>query len=141
MQCSDLMKGGVQSCRAGDSVADVAAMMRDLNVGFVPVVDDDGRAVGTITDRDLATRVVASRLGLDTPVRDVMTTPVVTCRPHDDLRTAERLMGSRKKSRIVVADEMGRPVGVISLSDVAIADGGTRAGALLRSVAQREART
>jgi CBS domain-containing protein len=85
--------------------------------------------------------VVANRLALDTPVRDVMTTPVVSCKPNDDLRTAERLMRTHRKSRILCDDDQGRPVGVISLSDVAIADGGTRAGALLRSVAQREART
>ena len=60
--------------------------------------------------------------------------------PDDDLRTAEELMGKHQKSRIMCVDSDGRIVGMISLSDIAQKEKGTRASQTLRKVSQREAR-
>jgi CBS domain-containing protein len=139
MRCGDVMKTEVARCTETTSVRDCAQTMRDKRIGFLPVVDTDGQVVGVVTDRDLALRVLAAELPDATPVGRVMTRDVRVCRPADDLETAEWKMASTRKSRLVVVDDAGRCVGVISLSDVAQADSRDRAGGVLRAVTRREA--
>ena len=138
MLCREVMKTHVTRCMETLSVQACAEMMRDDNIGFMPVVDAGQQVVGVITDRDLAVRVLAGDLPGDTPVGQVMTRDVRICRPDDELRAAEWKMSSTRKSRLVVADDEGHCLGVISLSDVAQADR-SRAGAVLRAVTRREA--
>jgi len=139
MLCREVMKTDVARCMETLSVRACAEMMRDDNIGFLPVVDADKQVVGVITDRDLAVRVLADDLPADTPVGQVMTRDVRICRPDDELLAAEWKMSSTRKSRLVVADDEGHCVGVISLSDVAQADSRNRAGGVLRAVTRREA--
>jgi len=70
-----------------------------------------------------------------------MTREVVACRPEDDLRQAQQLMGDRCKSRILCTSEAGQLLGVISLSDIAQLDGSVDAVATLRKVSSREVRS
>jgi len=139
MRCRDVMERVVSRCHESLTVQTCAQMMRDENIGFMPVLDLEKQVVGVVTDRDLALRVLAEDLPPTTPVGDVMTRDVRICRPDDDLRTAEAKMASTRKSRLVVADEQGRCVGVISLSDIAQADSRARAGGVLRAITRREA--
>jgi CBS domain-containing protein len=138
MKCSELMKTDLECSRTDDSVEVVAGRMRDRNIGFLPVCDDDGVAIGTVTDRDLALRVLAEHLPPETRVKDIMTRDVICCGPDEELSAAEELMSKHKKSRMIVADEGKHPIGVISLSDIAQAERGGAASAILRSVSQRE---
>ena len=138
MRCLEVMKKEVACCLEALSVQACAEMMRDNGIGFMPVVDAEKQVVGIVTDRDLALRVVANALPANTPVGQVMTRDVRICHPDDELREAEWKMASARKSRLVVADDQGHCVGVISLSDVAQVDRG-RAGAVLRAVTGREA--
>jgi CBS domain-containing protein len=112
--------------------------MKDHNIGFLPVVDVDKRVVGVITDRDLAVRVLAEGLQRETPIGQVMTRDVRVCHPDDNLQEAEWKMSTTRKSRLVVTDDDGHCLGVISLSDIAQADT-RRAGGVLRAVTRREA--
>jgi CBS domain-containing protein len=138
--CQDLMKCEVESFRATDSVREIARRMRDVNVGFVPICDADGRPLGALTDRDIAIRVCAEdRPPAGVRAGDVMTRETVTCRDTDDVETAERLMAEHHKSRVMIVNDQGRLVGVISLSDVAEQDE-RRAVETLRRVSEREAR-
>jgi len=142
MQCSSLMKTDIECCNLDETVEDAATRMKDRDIGFVPVCYGRGKVVGTLTDRDIVLRVVA--LGLDaseTKVSDVFTREVISCSPDDDLSVAEALMSKHKKSRILCLDPQEALVGVISLSDIARIETGARSAALLRSVAQREARS
>ena len=139
MLCADVMKKDVRRCRETVSAADCARMMRDGNIGFVPVVDVHDEVVGVVTDRDLALRVLAERLPGETPVGTVMTRDVRVCHPEDEVQAAGRKMAQVRKSRLVVTDARGRCVGVISLSDVAQADSRAHAGGVLRAVTHREA--
>lgn len=141
MKCNELMKKDVARCRIQDTVAEVAATMRDRAIGFLPVCDASDRVIGTITDRDLAVRVIAARMPCETTlVEEVMSRDVVACAASDELSVAEQRMSEHKKSRIVCTDEQGKPIGVISLSDLAEVEQSDRAANVLRSVAQREAR-
>jgi CBS domain-containing protein len=139
MLCSEVMKKDVARCAETLSVQACARMMRDNNVGFLPVVDEEDQVVGIVTDRDLAVRVLAEGILETTPVGTVMTRDVRVCHPDDELTAAEWKMAATRKSRLVVIDEEGRCVGVISLSDVAQADSRSRAGTVLREVTTREA--
>ena len=119
MRCREIMKKDVECVSATDTAQAAAKRMRDVNVGFLPVCDQSKRVLGTITDRDLAIRVLADASPSTTRMEDVMTREVVCCRPDDELEEAENLMAKNQKSRIVVIDSGGALVGVISLSDIA----------------------
>lgn len=140
MLCADVMKGEVECVSPGEPVEKVARRMKDKGIGFMPVCSDTADVLGTITDRDIALRIVAEGKTASTPVEDVMTREVVSCRATDDIKQAERLMGKERKSRILCVDDDGVLVGVISLSDIAQRDG-ARIAQTMQEVAQREART
>jgi CBS domain-containing protein len=137
MQCAEIMKTAVESTSPRDTVAHAAACMRDKNIGFLPVCDAMGSVIGTLTDRDIAVRVVASQRPPTTQVGDVMTREIVCCLPEADIQEAERLMAIHQKSRILCVGEDGRPAGVISLSD--LAQERPAAAQILRQVSEREA--
>jgi len=137
MLCRDVMKKKVFVCHEVDAVDECARTMRDQNIGFLPVVDAKGLVSGLVTDRDLTVRVLAENLSLSMPVSAVMTRDVRVCQAMDPLRTAERRMATVKRSRLVVVDDRGRCVGVISLSDIAQADSRAQAGHVLYEITQR----
>jgi CBS domain-containing protein len=139
MLCREIMKTEVECVRKDESVQDAARKMRDRNVGFVPICDESGRVEGTLTDRDIAIRLVAAGLPASTSAQEVMTRDVVACSPEDDVKRALELMSKFKKSRILCTNDGGELVGVISLSDLAQRLGKDATGAL-RDVSQREAR-
>jgi len=141
MRCEEIMKQDVECVSPRDTVEDAASRMRDTNIGFLPVCDQSKKVLGTLTDRDIAIRLVAARKPGSTLVEDVMTNEVVACRPEDDVQTAEHTMAQHQKSRIMCVDEGGRLVGVISLSDIAQHERGDLASKTLREVSEREART
>jgi CBS domain-containing protein len=139
MRCGDLMTSEVEVFGEADTVLHVARRMRELDIGFAPVCDREGRPVGTLTDRDIALRVCAEDLpARATLARDVMTRGAVVCREVDGLDVAEARMREHHKSRIMVVADDGRLVGVISLSDIAEAEDDAHAAATLRGIAGRE---
>lgn len=119
MKCEAIMKQAVYRATPQDTVEQAARMMRDGDVGFIPVCDQSGKALGTLTDRDIAIRLVAEGKPATTRVGDVATCEVIACRPQDDIEDAKRLMSGRQVSRMLVVDDGGRLQGVISLSDIA----------------------
>ena len=138
MRCQDIMKRAVVVCKDTETIQSAALRMRDANIGFMPVCGNEGEILGVLTDRDLALRICAP--GLDpksTPVGEAMTHQVVSCHAEDDVRYVEGLMARNRKSRIVVQDAVGRPIGVISLSDIARVDR-VFAAETMRQVTARE---
>ena len=113
-------------------------MMKQDNIGFIPICNDNGEPVGALTDRDLAIRVLAEGRSADTKVDAVMTRDVVSCRMDDDLESAELAMREHHKARIMICDEGGKLVGVISLSDIADLETEENAAQTFRDVASRE---
>ena len=140
MRCEEIMKREVEYVQPTDPVQVAARRMRDANVGFLPVCDSSRKVLGAITDRDIALRIVADGRPPTTAIGDVMTREVVACAPGDDMRRAEELMGKQHKSRMIVADEDWRLLGVISLSDIAQVEDASRASQTMKQVTEREAR-
>ena len=138
MLCEEIMKDDVQCITPRDTVEDAARAMRDEELGFLPICDESGKVLGTITDRDITIRAVASRKPANTAVQDVMTHEVISCSPKDDIEQAQEAMARSHKSRIMCLDDGGRLVGVISLSDIAQHERPARAAQTLRQVAERE---
>ena len=120
--CKDVMTKNPVYALPHDTVAEVARLMKDKDIGPVPIVQDrDGtQLVGIVTDRDLALKVVAE--GLDpstTRVSDVMTTDIVTCHEDDNIDKALNSMSRHQLRRIPVVDSENRLVGIIAQADVA----------------------
>lgn len=105
-----------------DTVATVARLMKDNDIGPVPIVEGktSKRLVGIVTDRDLALKVVAEgRDPSSTQVRDVMTKDVVTCRVDEAVEDTLQAMSKNQLRRILVVDENDMLVGIIAQADIA----------------------
>jgi CBS domain-containing protein len=139
MLCKDIMKTDIECVSPATSIEDAAGKMRDQNVGFLPVCDEGMKTVGTVTDRDIAVRLVAEGGASTAPVESIMTRDIIYCRPEDDLNYARELMAQSQVSRIICANRRGRIEGIISLSDITALDEQLGA-ATLREVSAREAR-
>lgn len=139
MYVRDVMKKTVVTCKEKDSLKHCADLMRDWKIGMLPVVDGKEQLVGILTDRDLVVRGIAESRPPTAEARAVMTKRLVTCRQEDELWFAEERMSAERKSRIIVVDGNRLVVGVISLSDIPLAEEGPRAGELLQQIARREA--
>jgi CBS domain-containing protein len=93
--------------------------MRDHDCGCVPIVDDDGKVVGIVTDRDLAVRGYAAGKDSSTKLNDLMTPVANCCGLDDDLRDVEQKMAELQVRRIPIIDAEGRCLGIISQADIA----------------------
>lgn len=125
---------------ADKSVAYAAKMMRDENVGLAPIVEGD-RLVGTVTDRDIAIRVVAE--GKDpesTTVREIASTDLVTVDPQQNLDEALRLMAEHQVRRLPVVEEDGRLVGVLAQADVARHGDDRATGQMVEQISEEESK-
>lgn len=141
MLCNEIMRNEVKHLGPKASAAEVARTMRDEIVGVLPICDERDHVVGIVTDRDIVLRVVAQGRSPDqTPIEEVMSRQVITCRPGDDVAHAAELMVKHQISRMAVTDEHGKLCGVISLTDVAQYVEPIRVASLLRSVSSREFR-
>jgi CBS domain-containing protein len=140
MTCEEIMKKNATRVEPTDTVKLAASKMRAQNLGFLPVCEKDGKVVGTLTDRDIAIRLVAEgKDGAATTVNEIMTREPVGCSAADDIETAAELMAKHQKSRIVCFDEEGKKLlGVISLSDLAQAADRQRVADTMRRVTERE---
>ena len=119
MKLRDIMAHPVVRIHPEESVAVAARTLARYNIGLLPVCGGDGRICGVVTDRDLVTRCIASgRQPAATPVREVMTTQVVSVRPDMDAAAAAYLMGKQQIRRLPVV-ENGRLCGMVSLGDLA----------------------
>jgi CBS domain-containing protein len=135
-----LMTRPVVTCRTDDTLNTVAALMWDHDCGVVPVVDDAGRLAGILTDRDICMAAYTQGRRLDEiRVEPIMTRTVHSCRPDDPVSRAEEAMEAHQVRRIPVVDGEGRPVGLLSLNDLARES--TRPSAAQRSLLMGFART
>jgi CBS domain-containing protein len=134
MKISDAMTANPCAIDADKPVAYAAKMMKEEDVGLAPIVEGD-RLVGTLTDRDIAMRVVAE--GKDpqtTTVREVASTDVVTVEPGQDLDEALQLMAQHQIRRLPVVENGGKLVGVVAQADVAKEADSKRVGQMVEEI-------
>ena len=135
MQVSEAMTRGVNLASPGQTIREAARAMADKDTGVLPVGEND-RLVGMVTDRDIAVRAVAEGKGPDTKVSEVMTPGVEYCFEDQDLDEVARQMGSKQVRRLPVLDRNKRLVGILSLGDVAVMQGGGGAQQAIGGVSQ-----
>jgi CBS domain-containing protein len=132
----DLMSSNPRTVDSNASVMDAAKMMRDENIGMIPITDGD-RLTATITDRDIAIRAVAE--GKDTSstnVIDVASRELVTIDPQQDLDEALRLMAKHQVRRLPVCEEDGRIVGIVAQADIAEHASASKTGQLVEGISK-----
>src|SRR4029079_19630037 len=123
MKAQDIMSKDPICVTPETSLADADPLMKNENIGVVPVVDAEGsrRLVGILTDRDIAIRAVAEgRDGATTSVGHVMTSDVRTSAPDDSVNDVMALMGSEQVRRIPIVDDRGDLVGIIAQADIVL---------------------
>jgi CBS domain-containing protein len=119
MQICDIMTDKVISVAAREPVTAAARLLRQYNLGALPVCDDNGKLLGMVTDRDIAVRCVAAQADpAGTTVDQIMSRGIITASPGDSLDRAVYLMSTDQVRRLPVLED-GRLVGLVSLCDLA----------------------
>ena len=124
MKIKGLMTREPATCSPTTNLATAAKLMLDADCGILPVVDDESKLVGVVTDRDmfiaLATR---DRLASQVTVGDVARTHVFTCEPDDDAETVLTTMRQHRVRRLPVEGFGGTVIGIVSMNDLVLAAG------------------
>jgi len=117
--CREIMTTNVTSVTTTAPIREAAAMMRDGDIGSLPVVEN-GRLVGIVTDRDIVVRAIAEGADASTSISAAMTADVFSVRPDDFVFEAIRLMADKKVRRIPVVSDDGKLAGIIAMADIAL---------------------
>ena len=121
MQLIDVMTRNAECIKPSDSVMHAARRMRDMEVGSLPVCDQNSRLAGMITDRDITIRCTAD--GHDpkeVAVADIMTPEIIYCFEDDDIHEAAAVMEEHQIRRLPVLNREKRLVGIVTLGDMAV---------------------
>jgi CBS domain-containing protein len=121
MKVKELMTTDVKRCTPETNLAAAAKIMWEGDCGAVPVTDERDRVVGVITDRDICIAAATRpRTEGEIPVKEVISKPLYTCAPGDDVRAALEIMKTRKIRRLPVVEQGGRLAGIVSIHDIAV---------------------
>ena len=132
----EVMTSSPTTVQPDGSVVDAARVMRDEDIGIVPVVEGD-RLIGTVTDRDIVVRLIAEgRDAQSTTVREIASTDLVTVDPQQGLDEALRLMAQHQVRRLPVVEEDGKLVGIVAQADVARQDDDARTGEVVEEISE-----
>lgn len=121
MDIRSVMTANPATCGRDATLQDVARLMKQNDCGEIPIVDEDRRPLGVITDRDIAVRAVAE--GTDprnASAADYMTSPVATVREDGSLDDCCRVMEQNQIRRVVVVDRQGGIAGIVAQADIAL---------------------
>lgn len=115
MKVRDIMNPEVVTCPPTARLPAVAKIMRQRNIGLVPIVDGN-KILGVVTDRDITVEAVATG-NIDRPVADILHADPICVGPDDDVEVAARLMTTHRVRRLCVSHD-GSIQGVVSLDDL-----------------------
>lgn len=120
MKVKDCMCNDVCSAKPETTVNEIAKLMSEYHIGCVPICDDNNCVCGVVTDRDILLRSVACNKDTSkTPVSDIMTCNVCTCKEDDEISNAESKMGEYQIRRLPVCDKNNKIVGILTLGNLA----------------------
>jgi CBS domain-containing protein len=132
----ELMTSNPRSLESGSTVMEAARLMRDEDAGIIPIVEGE-KLVGTVTDRDIAVRVVAEgRQPESVTVGEIASRELVTIDPQQDLDEALRLMARHQVRRLPVVEEDGKLVGIVAQADIAEHASDSRTGELVEDISK-----
>jgi CBS domain-containing protein len=135
MRVREIMTKDVATATLDSTVEDVATMMKEDDIGAIPVLDD-GELAGIVTDRDIVIRCIAEgKDPAETTVEDILTEELHTIEPDADVDEAARIMADRQIRRIPVVEE-GELIGVVSLGDIAVKEDTDTAGESLQDISE-----
>src|SRR5262245_14908974 len=118
MKVREIMTSNVECLAPDASLKEIAQEMKSLDVGFIPVCEND-RLVGTVTDRDIVLRAVAEGSDANTTrARDVMSRAVVYAFDDEDVKSVAEKMRDKDVRRILILDKAKQLVGVVSIGDI-----------------------
>lgn len=123
MKVREIMSRDVECIDPETTISKAAEKMRELDIGFLPICDNDQLA-GTVTDRDITIRSVAQ--GRDprlAPVREIMTQEVFYCFGDDDVEKVAQYMQDKEVRRMLILDAQKKLAGVVSIGDLAKTSG------------------
>jgi CBS domain-containing protein len=121
MKIQDLMTSNVKTCRAESNLAEAATIMWEDDIGALPVVSETGKALGIITDRDIA--IACGTRGLPAvaiKVSEVMSGRILACHLNEDIHAAMKIMRHEKIRRIPIVNDAGLLIGIVSLNDLVL---------------------
>lgn len=120
MRVEEICTRSIRSCGKDTPLASAGNLMWEADCGILPVVDDAGKVIGVVTDRDICLALsLIDQPACDVPVRAILRPTLHTCRLGDGVRDALRAMRIHKVRRLAVVDGAGVLQGMLSLSDVA----------------------
>ena len=137
MQVEQIMNQPPVACRVHDTLNTAAQLMWEHDFGALPVMGNDDRVIGIVTDRDICMAAYTQGRPLQAiPVQVAMAKEVFTCRRDDSVEDAEQLMGKKQIRRLPVLDDAGQLVGMLSLGDIARELGSSRKKNVIRDLLQ-----
>ena len=135
MRINEIMSHPVVTCPTSATADAVARLMWEFDCGAIPVVGDDGRLAGIVTDRDICMGAYTQgKILPNIPVTSVMSKPVFTCHVEEDVDGLEHVMRDNQIRRVPVIDVDDRPIGIVSLNDIARLAARTRKSGVDRDV-------
>ncbi|MBB5172206.1 CBS domain-containing protein [Texcoconibacillus texcoconensis] len=115
----DVMTTNVETCKPEDNVYEVAVKMKDLEVGAIPICEED-RLLGMLTDRDIVVRGVAEKKPGSTSVKEVMSEHLLTGEPDQTIDEAAKMMAEKQIRRLPIVEQNNKLVGIVALGDLAV---------------------
>ena len=120
MRINEFMCQDVCFVKPDCNIYDAARIMNENHIGCIPICNDEKNVVGVLTDRDIVLRSVAcDKNAKTTPVSEIMTTNVYTCKSEQDIEDAQYLMEQNQIRRIPIVDNTNKMVGILSTGDLA----------------------
>ncbi len=121
MKVKELMTKNVGFCHSGDKLPNAVEIMRQHDCGIVPVVDENEKVVGMITDRDICLAVADADSKISQiKVEKLITTKIISCSADDKIKDALKKMRKNQIKRLVVTGKDGKIVGILSVTDVLV---------------------
>lgn len=121
MKVKDCMCTDVCCVKPEAKVSEVAKLMAEHHIGSIPVCDTNNCICGIVTDRDILLRSVACNKDANTtPISDIMSSNVCTCKEDDEMTNAQTKMGEYQIRRLPVCDTQNKVIGILTIGDIAI---------------------
>jgi CBS domain-containing protein len=121
MRVKEIMTRGVECVAPEATLQQAARKMRELDVGILPICNEDGMPIGMVTDRDIVVRGVAGGQNPQScDIRTIMTPETICCNEDQDVQEAANMMQEHQIRRLLVLDDRQRLVGIVSLGDLAV---------------------